>query len=42
MDEQVGRMVDHVEALGQTDNTIMIFHVGTAKPPASPMRAERP
>ena len=42
MDEQVGRMVDHVEALGQTDNTIMIFHVRTAEPHASPVRTERP
>ena len=42
MDEQVGRMVDHVEALGQTDNTIVIFHVRTANPPASPVRIELP
>ena len=26
MDEQVGRVVDHVEELGQTDKTIVIFH----------------
>ena len=26
MDEQVGRLVDRVEELGQTDNTIVIFH----------------
>ena len=26
MDEQVGRMVDHVETLGLTDETIVIFH----------------
>ena len=26
MDEQVGRVVDHVEDLGQTDKTIVIFH----------------
>ena len=42
MDEQVGRMVDHVEALGQTDNTIMIFHVRTAEPPRLSVRIERP
>lgn len=26
MDEQVGRLVDRVDELGQTDNTIVIFH----------------
>jgi arylsulfatase A-like enzyme len=26
IDEQVGRMVDHVETLGLTDNTIVILH----------------
>jgi len=26
MDEQVGRLLDHLELLGQTQNTIVIFH----------------
>jgi arylsulfatase A-like enzyme len=26
MDEQVGRVLDHVEALGLINNTIVIFH----------------
>ena len=26
MDEQVGRLVDRVEQLGQTDNTVVVFH----------------